>query len=79
MLACFCSTRKNGHIVLLIKVGNKGCAIGNFIKFGGGGTLHQNKTMACDYILVVISLDLETIIALQYPLFDHDPPICIMK
>lgn len=35
--------------------------------------------MAGDYILIVITLDLETIIVLQYLVFDHDPPICIMK
>jgi hypothetical protein len=35
--------------------------------------------MSNDYIFVVISSRLQAIVALSYPLFDHDLPIHIIK
>lgn len=64
----------------MIKVEIKGCAINNFIKYiGGRGALHHNKIMLNDCIFVAISLSLQAIVALSYPLLDHDLPLHIVK
>jgi hypothetical protein len=71
---------KNEHVILVIKVKIKGCAINNFIKYiGGRGILHHNTIMSNDCIFVTIFSRLQAIVALPYPLFDHDLPIHIVK
>ncbi len=63
----------------MTKVGRQGVVIGNFIKYGGGATLTHNKTMPLDCISITIATCLQAVIALPYPLLDHDPPIRIIK
>lgn len=64
----------------MIKVEIKGCAINNFIKYiSGREALHHNKIMSNDYIFVAIFSGLQAIVALSYPLLDHDLPINIVK
>jgi hypothetical protein len=62
----------------LTKARNRACAIGNFIKYGGVATLTHYKAMLADCISITIVMGLQVVVALPYPLLDHDPPIHII-
>jgi hypothetical protein len=46
---------------------DKACAIGNFVKFGGGGVVHHNNPITISSA------------ALPFPKTNHDPPFKLVN
>jgi hypothetical protein len=59
--------------------GHKDCAIGHFVKFGGGDAMHHNRTMLEECIFVAITSCVLVGVHLLYPKHDHDPPLYIVN
>jgi len=60
-------------------VEGKDVAISNFVKFGGGITLHHNSNMLKEFIYISITSCL--LVGVNLPILEvgHDPPLCIIN
>jgi hypothetical protein len=69
-----CVVQKNQCVVFMTGHGHKVCAIGHFVKFGGGNAMHCNCTMLEECIFVAITSCILVGVHFPYPEHDHDPP-----
>lgn len=65
--------QRNDEVVLLSFHGRKDCAIGNFVKFGGGATMHLNCAMLGECISIATSSCLLVGAHMPYLKLDHNP------
>ncbi len=70
--------KSNEAIVLVDQIGQKPCTYGNFVKFGGGFALHDNKGMLTNTLSIAMSSSLMVITSLPFPDLDHETPLRTM-